>query len=89
MRTSLVVKTLSVGYFFSSAVICLLIGILSLSHVVPITLNNQPYYGIKGFVICIIYIPIITLAISITTIPLALFGIWISRIIFKKGKDVE
>lgn len=43
---------------------CILLGVLSLLSIMPVLFNEKPYYGIKGFLILIVYIPFFSFIFS-------------------------
>ncbi|TSD67870.1 hypothetical protein FFF34_010915 [Inquilinus sp. KBS0705] len=57
-------KRLFLTYLFIIAPLSVLEGVLALFHLVPVNFNNTPTYGLKGFIIVIIFSPFILSMIS-------------------------
>lgn len=54
------------SYIFCAIPFALLASILALFGVIPVYFNEVPNYGLKGFVIPIVFIPFIGLLFSVT-----------------------
>jgi hypothetical protein len=54
------------SYTFCAIPFALLASILALFNVMPVYFNESPHYGIKGFIIPIVFIPFVGLLFSIT-----------------------
>ncbi|EZH73167.1 hypothetical protein ATO12_19365 [Aquimarina atlantica] len=50
---------LFMNFLFGYAPLALLLGILSLLDIVPVNFNGEATYGIKGFIIMILFIPFV------------------------------
>ncbi|HTN46338.1 MAG TPA: hypothetical protein VL098_08335 [Flavipsychrobacter sp.] len=72
-------KQISLGFFVCITIMSFFISVLSLLDLVPINFNDNYYTGIRGMCIGILYIPLITLAVSLSTIPFILGGLWIAK----------
>ena len=60
--------------------ISLLIALLALFDVVPATLNDKPYYGLKGFLISIFFAPMFVLLTCCTLWLMLGFGLKVSKL---------
>lgn len=76
-------KKLFVAYTLGIAPFCLLSAILSLCNIVPVNFNNEPQYGIKGFILTLLFIPFIGLMLSVTNWLFLNLGIFIQNISLK------
>ena len=77
-------KKLFFAYTLFSVPFALLAGILSLLNVIPVYFNATAYYGIKGLIITIIFIPFVGIIFSITNWLALNFGVLLYRKISKK-----
>ena len=57
-------KKLFWSYTFCAIPLALIAGLLALLHVSPVYFNESPLYGIKGFIIPILFIPFFGLLLS-------------------------
>lgn len=78
-----ILKVLLIGNFVITVLMSGLLGILSLFKLVPVNFNEKEYIGITGFLISILYIPIITIAMTLPVAFIALSGFWIAKKLFK------
>lgn len=81
-------KLLMVGYSGITIPVSIVSGILALFEIVPATLNQQKYVGIKGFVIAILTAPIYILLMAIATWLFLAIGLWLANFgvrIFKQS----
>lgn len=76
-------KKLFIAYLFAMIPFSLLIGALSLFNIVPVNFNGNPTYGIKGFVVAVLFSPFIALIFSGLNFIFLNFGILLCRLIKK------
>ncbi|WP_299557143.1 hypothetical protein [Seonamhaeicola sp.] len=60
-------KLLFINFLFAYAPFALLIGVLSLFELVPVNFNDEKVYGIKGFIIIMLFIPFVAFILSFFT----------------------
>ncbi len=60
-------KLLFVNFLFAYIPISLFFGTLSLFGIVPVNFNDSKVYGIKGFIIVMLFIPFIVFILSFFT----------------------
>lgn len=79
-------KKLFWTYTICSIPFALLAGILALFNVIPVYFNEIPFYGFKGFIITIAFIPFIGMLFSLTNWLALNFGVLIYRGFLKRIK---
>jgi len=75
------------SYIISSIPFGLLVGILTLFNVIPVYFNETPYYGFKGLIITIVFIPFIGMLFGVTNWIVLNFGVLIYRGFSKRTKE--
>ena len=73
--------------FFAQLVIFLIVGFLSLIGEQPVSFNNEPRFGIVGFLSAMLMFPLISIATSVSIWILLMFGNLVIRfLIFLRKK---
>ena len=57
-------KTLFWNFLFGYFPFSIFMGVLSLFEIVPVKLNGEPTYGIKAFIVLIIFTPVVALILA-------------------------
>lgn len=60
-------KLLFINFLFAYTPFALLLGFLSLFDLVPINFNDEQVYGIKGFLVIVLFIPFVVFILSFFT----------------------
>ena len=60
-------KKLFWSYTFIAIPLAFLAGLLALFHMSPVYFNESPTYGLKGFIISILFGPLFSLLISVAS----------------------
>ena len=77
-----------IGYSGVTIPVSIISGILALFEIVPANLNQQGYFGVKGFVIAILTAPIYIFLMVVATWLFLIIGLRLARFgvgVFKKG----
>lgn len=87
-NASVLCKQIFTGFFFSTGILSFILAVFALAGIVPLTFNGVSYTGFSGFLIGLLYIPLISVAATFSTIPFILSGLWIAGKLFglKKHK---
>ena len=75
---SVLCKQIFIGFFFSTGILSLILAVLALIGIVPLTFNGISYTGFSGFLIGLLYIPLISVAATFSTVPFIVSGLWIA-----------
>lgn len=76
--------TLLIGYGVVFTTLLLIIAFLSLFGLLPVNFNSQPYYGGKGFLLAIIYIPFFVVPFSVMNFGFIALGVWLFKLVYKR-----
>jgi hypothetical protein len=79
-------KKLFWSYTFCSIPLFLLAGFLALFHVIPVSFNDAPVYGLKGLLISILFIPFFGLVFSAINWLVLNFGYFLYNAFLKALK---
>ncbi len=79
-------KTLIIGYSGIALPVTLVLAILAITGISPTTFNDQEIFGIKGFIIQLIYSPIWIILWTVTNWAFLKIGFWVSSIFIKYEK---
>jgi hypothetical protein len=71
------------SYTFCFIPVAMLAGLLALFHVIPVYFNESPVYGIKGFVIAVLFIPFFGLLFSSMNWIVLNFGYFLYNMFLK------
>lgn len=74
---------LFVNFLFAYTPFALFLGVLSLLEIFPVNFNGEKVYGIKGFLVLVMFIPFIVLTLSFFTWLYFIIGNFFLKI-FKK-----
>ncbi len=74
-------KLLYVNFLFAYTPFALLHATLALFEIVPVNFNNEKIFGIKAFIVVVVFIPFLTLVLTFFTWLFFLLG---NLIIIKK-----
>lgn len=78
-------KKLFWNFLFGQLLFSLLFGLLSLFGIFPIDFNDQPTYGVKGFLVAIFFAPLIALTFAVSAWVYFMLGnIILKKIVGKK-----
>ncbi len=77
-------KKLLLSYLIAGIPFAILFGSLVLFNVLPIEFNDTNHYGIKGFLITLIYIPFAGLLFTIINWGILNIGVFLYRLFSKK-----
>ncbi|QNH63332.1 hypothetical protein [Hymenobacter sediminicola] len=69
--------------------VSLFLGLLSLADVVPARLNEQEYYGLKGFVIYLLFAPFVIFILTVSIWIFVAPGWKLARIVLDKFSPVS
>jgi len=75
------------AYTICSIPFALLVGILALFNVIPVYFNETAYYGFKGLIISIVFVPFIGMLFGVTNWLALNFGVFIYRSFSKRVKE--
>ncbi len=73
-------KKLYWSYLIGIFLFSVIAGILSLINIVPIYFNEEPYFGIQGLILAVIFTPFIAFVLSITNLLALNLGVFFYRI---------
>lgn len=86
IKSSSLFKLLSIGYAGIFIPIGIIGAILSLFDIVPSVLNKTEYYGIKGFVVAIVTIPIYLFLMAGVSWLFLIIGLRLYRVAYNMFK---
>ncbi len=68
------------GYLFGYLPFGILFGLLSMFNIVPVNVNDTPYYGVIGFGLMLLLIPTMAIMFTILNWVFLSFGLWVYSI---------
>jgi hypothetical protein len=79
-------KILFFSYTLTFLVLSLLMGLLALLHISPVYFNEAPVYGMKGFIIPILFTPLFSSFFSLLNWIILNFGYTLYNSILRVSK---